>query len=333
MLDDDRTLPLPAEAGSAARARRHVRRALTGQVPDEVVADAEVCASELVTNAVLHAGGTVLLTVHVTAAAVRVEVVDTSPVTPQWVPHSLTAATGRGLPLITALTVARGSDPHDDGKTVWCELSPSPAPADAAAGPGAGPPAAAEWAAEWASVLAEFADDELTGAAPTSPDPTGRGPSRPPPDAGQPPVRLLRYPLRRGVRLREHREAVLRELRLLDLAHASADPGAAGLADEVTAMLEAEYGGHLNAAETRKVAALAAGLECVDLEYERRPGHLEQVRRWRTRMAELDRLGRAAELLTTGAPPDVAELSAWVLDEFDRQLRGGEPRPWEGPLD
>ncbi|WP_432535318.1 ATP-binding protein [Kineococcus arenarius] len=324
MLDDDRALRLPAEADSAAHARSHVRRALAGQVPDEVVADAEVCASELVTNAVLHAGGTVLLTVHVTTAAVRLEVADTSPVTPQWVPHSLTAATGRGLPLITALTVARGTDPHDDGKTVWCELSTSPAPADAAAGHGAGSPPAAEWA----SVLAE-----LTGDVPTDPDPTGREPSRPPRDGGQPPLRLLRYPLRRGVRLREHREAVLRELRLLDLAHTSADPGAAGLADEVTAMLEAEYGGHLNAAETRKVAALAAGLESVDLEYERRPGHLEQVQRWRTRMAELDRLGRTAELLTTGAPPDVAELSAWVLDEFDRQLRGGEPRPWTGPLD
>ncbi|WP_432497695.1 ATP-binding protein [Kineococcus auxinigenes] len=310
MLDDDRVLPLPAEAGSAARARRHVRRALAGEVPDEVVADAEVCASELVTNAVLHGGGTVLLTVRVTAAVVRLEVADASPVTPQWVPHSLTAATGRGLPLITTLTVARGTDAHGGGKTVWCELSTTPAPPDDADG---GSPLAAEWA----SVLAE-----LTGSGPTAPDPTEG-----------PPVRLLRYPLRRGVRLREHREAVLRELRLLGLAHTPADPGAAGLADEVTAMLEAEYGGHLNAAETRKVAALAAGLECVDLEYERRPGHLEQVQRWRTRMAELDRLGRAAHLLTTGEPPDVAELSAWVLDEFDRQLRGGEPRPWEGPLD
>ncbi|MCI2239521.1 ATP-binding protein [Paenibacillus sp. TRM 82003] len=317
-MDDDGALSLPAEAGSAARARHHVRRTLDGRVSDDVVADAEVCASELVTNAVLHAGGPLLLTVHRTGEVVRLALADPSPVLPQWVPRSLTATTGRGLPLLTALSVARGADAHDDGgggKTVWCELSTTPARAGAGEGDDAGEGSAP--AAEWASVLADL------GGEPPAPVARGEGP----------PVRLLRYPLRRGVRLREHREAVLRELRLLGLAHAFSDPGTADLADEVTGLLDAEYGGHLNAAETRKVAALAAGLECVDLEYARRPGHSELLQRWRSRMAEVDRLGRAAELLTTGEPPDVAELAAWIVEEFERQLDGGEPHPWNGPLD
>ncbi|WP_337062224.1 ATP-binding protein [Kineococcus sp. G2] len=315
MVDDDGALRLPAETGSAARARHHVRRTLGGQVDDDVVADAEVCASELVTNAVLHAGGPLLLTVRHLGPVVRLALADPSPVLPQWVPRSLTATTGRGLPLLTALSVARGADTRGEdeggGKTVWCELSTTPADADEGADDDSA------LAAEWASVLADLGEEPPAPVAP----------------GDEPPVRLLRYPLRRGVRLREHREAVLRELRLMGLAHAFPDPGTAGLAGEVTGMLDAEYGGHLNAAETRKVAALAAGLEHVDLEYARHPGHLELVRRWRSRMAEVDRLGRAAELLTTGEPPDVAELAAWIVEEFERQLSGGEPRPWSGPLD
>ncbi|WP_432571204.1 ATP-binding protein [Kineococcus sp. SYSU DK005] len=338
MHDADRSLPLPAEPASAALARRHVRRVLAGAVAEDVVTDAEVCASELVTNAVLHAGGTVVLTVHAPGDAagdaagdgpgpVRLEVADPSPVAPQWVPRSLTATTGRGLPLITALSVARGTEVHPagGGKTVWCELS------TAAARPGgAGPTPDADslLAAEWASIADELAGEPTSGS-------TGPGPAAPAPGAGAgaPPVRLLRFPLRRGVRLREHREAVLRELRLLGMAHAFTDPGTERLAGDVTDLLTAEYGGHLNPAEVRKMAALAAGLECVDLEYARRPDHLALLERWIERMAEVDRLGRAGALLTAVEPPDVAELARWIVGEFGRQLRGGEPRPWEGSLD
>jgi hypothetical protein len=31
--------------------------------------------------------------------------------------------------------------------------------------------------------------------------------------------------------------------------------------------------------------------------------------------------------------PDIAELQAGGLQEFVRQLDGGEPRPWAGPVD
>ncbi|WP_432496630.1 ATP-binding protein [Kineococcus gypseus] len=323
MPDADHVLRLQPDAGSAARARGHVRRVLGPAVPGAVVDDAEVCASELVTNAVLHAGGPVVLTVHRTGDAVRLEVADPSPVAPQWVPRSLTAATGRGLRLITALSAARGTEVHPDGsgKSVWCELS--------SAAPPAGRDEEREreeqghvdalMAAEWASAVAELSAG-------------GAGDGAPAP-AGAEPLRLLRYPLRRGVRLREHREAMLRELRLLDLAHAFPDAATAALAHDVTDLLDSEYGGHLNGAETRKLAALADGLDSVDLEYPRASYELERVTRWRARMAEAERVGRSLGLLTLSEVPDVEELSHWMGEEFERQLRGGRPRPWDGPLD
>ena len=51
----DGTLDLPAETGSVPRARRFVREVLASRHDPEVLDAAELCVSELVTNAVLHA--------------------------------------------------------------------------------------------------------------------------------------------------------------------------------------------------------------------------------------------------------------------------------------
>lgn len=50
-------LSLPADLRAASTARRWLRRLLDGwQIPGEVVDDATTCLSEVVTNAVIHAG-------------------------------------------------------------------------------------------------------------------------------------------------------------------------------------------------------------------------------------------------------------------------------------
>ena len=319
---EDAGLTLPPDAHSAARARRLVRSVLAGPdgesgggLADEVLADAELCVSELVTNAVLHAGTDMTVSVERSGGRVRITVCDGSPVVPQWVPRSLTAGTGRGLTLITALSDRRGVDvlPDGAGKAVWCEL-------DTAAADGADRAAAldAVLAEEWASVLVELMDEP--GAA-----------SAPAPAPGEP-VRLLRYPLRAGVRMREHREAVLRELRLLELTGAIRDPATAVLAARIGDLLGGTYAGHLSAAEVHKLRALATGHDSIDLEYPRIPDHLQVMEQWRDCMDELDRLGADTGVLTLRQPADVALLWAWVVEEFTRQLRGLPPRPWTGDL-
>lgn len=322
-MDEDARVELPAEAGSAGRARRHLRRTLAGPsasgVPEAVAADAEVCLSELVTNALLHAGTGVSVRVRLTPSVLRLEVGDGSPVVPQWVPRSLTASTGRGLPLITALSTARGGEVHPDGrgKTVWCELLLTGVDTGTDHG---------EVGLEVDLALQSEIDALLAADWESLPDPD---PVPSAPDG----IRLLRYPLRRGVRLREHREAVLRELRLLSLTHAITDPGTAARADAVGDQLAEQYAGHLRPAQARVLQAVAAGEDSTDLDYPRLPDHPGILERWRRNEQELERLIAATGVAVLAAPVELRELADWMLVEFERQVTGGEPRPWPGPLD
>jgi hypothetical protein len=305
---------------------------------ETLIADAQTCTSELVTNAVLHAGTDLAVAVRLNGAVVRVEVHDGSRTEPQWIPRSLTACTGRGLTLITALSSARGVDAHAGGKTVWCELSTAPGRAGGGGGGAAAVAAEPELeamdavlAAQWSSVVAELARADLDAPAAGATD-VGAGPSvgRDEPDA---PIQLLRYPLRRGVRMREHREAVLRELRILGLTRAIADPALAALASGVSDLLSAEYAGHLTPASAQVLQALAAGGDSVDLSYPRLEDHRHLVEQWSVGIAHLEEMSTDTGLATLATPADVRELQQWVLDEFSAQLHGRAPQPWAGGLD
>ena len=118
----DTTTTLPAEARSAGLARRFVSVALHESGHEGLDDIATLLASELVTNAVLHARSAVELRLRIDGGRVRVEVHDrsTKPVAPRH--FTSDAATGRGLLLVTELAAAWGSDAGPDGKCVWFEL-------------------------------------------------------------------------------------------------------------------------------------------------------------------------------------------------------------------
>jgi anti-sigma regulatory factor (Ser/Thr protein kinase) len=124
---------LASEASSVGEARRVLRQAV---VDAEVGAgawidDALLAISEIVTNALVHAGTPIGLTVRVDDAGVRVEVADGSPHPPRPRGYAVTAGTGRGLGLVEELVRAWGSKPDEPGKVVWFELGAEPAePAD-----------------------------------------------------------------------------------------------------------------------------------------------------------------------------------------------------------
>lgn len=123
-------LALPAEPSSATRARRLARETAApyGSELADVVA---LVATELVTNAVLHAGTELVFRVDVEPPFVRLSVSDGSPRPPR-VRHFLNDdATGRGLAIVEALASDWGVDRDDDGKTVWCNVAiPEPAGED-----------------------------------------------------------------------------------------------------------------------------------------------------------------------------------------------------------
>jgi anti-sigma regulatory factor (Ser/Thr protein kinase) len=79
--------------------------------------------SELVGNAVVHAGSEVELTVRLIADRLRVDVVDHS----TNVPHRRDAGeedlTGRGSELVEILATSWGISGRPDGKSVWFEIA------------------------------------------------------------------------------------------------------------------------------------------------------------------------------------------------------------------
>ena len=83
--------------------------------------------SEVVTNAILHAGTSVDVTVRGVGAGVQIEVTDGVREMPGVVDLPLGTESGRGLRLVAELSEDWGVMPLVGGKTVWfrCPLRPA----------------------------------------------------------------------------------------------------------------------------------------------------------------------------------------------------------------
>ena len=120
---------LPAAASSAARARALVRQVLSGTDAQDVVDAAQLAVSEVITNALVHAGTAIGLRVRLEGSLLRVEVTDGSPHFPCPRDYTSLAGTGRGLTLLDDSVESWGVHAHGDGKLVWFEIrTPSGAP-------------------------------------------------------------------------------------------------------------------------------------------------------------------------------------------------------------
>jgi serine/threonine-protein kinase RsbW len=118
--------PEPASPGAA---RAFVR----SQVAERDVVDVQLLlllASELASNAVLHAQTSFRVTVDVEPRRVRVEVADASSTRPRLRSPEPLAPTGRGLRLVADTALAWGVESVGEGKVVWFEL-PGSVTADA----------------------------------------------------------------------------------------------------------------------------------------------------------------------------------------------------------
>lgn len=149
--------PLAPEPHAAASARAFLRERFTDWGLEELIPDAELALSELVTNAVLHAGTPLEVSISASGGTVELAVHDGDTRLPELRPHrhdlhadlqavlateadhfdaghsellddrdprldigpAGSLAGGRGLLLVDAVAASWGVTPRSDGKAVW----------------------------------------------------------------------------------------------------------------------------------------------------------------------------------------------------------------------
>lgn len=120
------SLPFVAGAEEVASLRRIMRLHLGLWGLHEVIDDAQLCLSELVSNVITHVGvGTpATLVVSISGTRLRVEVHDPDTrALPVLVDAEVNSESGRGMALIDAITDRWGVQLHAEKKVIWCELA------------------------------------------------------------------------------------------------------------------------------------------------------------------------------------------------------------------
>ena len=293
-------------------AARHmvVSAAQRWNLSDNVVEDAALATSELVSNVVFHAGTRLNVTVRRLGSGLRLEVRDGNTNLPTPGSNDPTdlletrSMTGRGLALIAAMADRWGADPEAGGKVVWAEIGTNRrmvAPAPQPAFPPVRHPRPVQAAASAAGIR------QVTSIASQ-----GR------------PVHLIGVPVRLLVESVRQITDLHREMQVMDLGHTAP----VELQDMVSASQEiAAHIGHLresglDAAE----AALNRGDKLVDVDMTvplDAGTYLDRLSTLLSRAAS--RIARRY-LLTLPASREVVAYRLWWRDEVLSQLAGRPPR-------
>ena len=310
-----RTATLPAEPASAGKARRLVRAALTAAERTAWADAAEVAASEIVSNAVLHAHTIIELTVEVTGAQVRVAVRDFSPILPVQRNYDSQATTGRGMSLVAALATEHGIDAFGaEGKTVWFTIKGASVEQSEA-----------ELLAAWDDARWDLGDllEEHAGPAADS----------------NAVVRLLGLPPTLWLAARQHHDALLRELVLYTAEHddlevdiAATDRARSTICTAViTAIEHAQRSGSARPAlPAGHPSPLPDVPEPLDLDLQISAELGPAYGAMQDTLDAAERLAREDQLLARPGLPEIIALRDWACEQIQAQLAGVDASPWPG---
>lgn len=298
--DDADSLLLRAHPSSVATARKMVRDALIEARREDLVDAAQLLVSELVTNALVHAGTPVDLHASVGDDGLRVEVTDGSTQAPAPRHYAATAGTGRGLRLLQQLVDRWGTLPHPDGKTVWFELSSGDRLDEIAA---ASEPQPLEAGLARGTVSEEVLD-----------------------------VVLLNTPLLLHTAWQEHAEALLREYLLVSLD--SDDPAEAlaahAAASDAISLLHQHIPQPRLGEDAEELMANAVE-PAVSSRREVLPVPRTSVPHFQVLDQAMDTallLAESGAFLTPPIQPELRELRRWFCREVSRQGDGEPPTRW-----
>jgi PAS domain S-box-containing protein len=286
-------LRLEPRPTSVSEARGLVRRTLLDAGCDHLVEPAVLATSELVTNALVHAGTPIEVNVEMLHEGVRVEIADGSRHLPARRAYGASAGTGRGLLTVESLVDCWGVRREGAlGKVVWFELG-------TAGGRTAEQPSAG--------------DDALD-----SPDGVLR-------------VCLLGVPLLVHAAWQPHVEAMLREYLLATLDEGTGEEAIALHAEASDALaLLAEHLPlpDLGGLEQMVAVALDPESACADVTV---PVPAESVAHFASLNRALDAAIVAAAgdvFLTPPTQPELRAFRRWVCRQVEEQSRGLPPEPW-----
>jgi anti-sigma regulatory factor (Ser/Thr protein kinase) len=282
---------------------RHWVAAHLRNAPADVVECAGLLTSELVTNAVLHAGTPLCVTLHVLPDRIRVDVADRNPSFPSLKDYGRDAATGRGLTLFNTLSSNWGVEAADGGKIVWFELLVD-FPVDAHA------------------VSSGSFHFDLTGIAHADLHEASAEP-----DVH---LRLVGIPVSLLQKSSEEYEALFRELRLMK--EQSGDGRGGPALPERLSFLVSEIGTRFNGLgpgmDEIWQEALDDQLAVFDWSVDLPPSAAVACEFYDAMLDEVDEFGLSAPLLTMPASPTSVAVRRWFLAELIRQLHGQEPVAW-----
>ena len=289
---------LPPQPASVSLARRHVHDLLErgGRLDlDEI---ATLLVSEVVTNALLHAGTDIDLSGRLDATGVRVEVGDGSAHLPSPRRYAATAGTGRGLLMLESVVDDWGVTRHPEGKTVWFHLSGAEQERDAS--------------------LVRRTDRDDSGGARASV-----------------PVQFQNMPLLLHAAWQEHAEALLREYLLASLDSGGEDPIQmhAEATDAIAVLEEHVPRGSRVALDTDVLmdGATEPHVSAARLEV---PVPVESVPHFATLDRAIDAaldLSRLGLVLTPPTQPEIQAFRRWLCRQVLRQADGSTPEPWVTP--
>ena len=290
-------LELPPVATSASQARKIVRDALLGAESDDSVDAAQVAISEIVTNALVHAGTPMRLRVLLQGSALRVELHDGSPHLPRRRDYSSVAATGRGLHMVAQMVDRWGAYPDGRGKVVWFEI---------------------------------VDDAEDTG------NVTGQVPDTTLPDLERSvEVELMNVPLLMHAAWQEHAAALLRELMLVRLDEdLSALEQHAGASDALSVLFEQvpvpELGEDPDAI-MGSATEPAVSMSKLTLRVPRASlAHFDLLDSMLEDAVALSDLG---ELLSPPTQPELRVMRQWICEQVRAQVAGRSGLAWLSPTD
>jgi serine phosphatase RsbU (regulator of sigma subunit) len=293
-----------AQPGGPDGVRRLVESAAAG-APAEAVADAELVAIELVTNAWLHAHGGADVQAGVADGAIRVEVTDTGHRLPSVQPVSAESTFGRGLRLVAGLSRSWGVRADGALKTVWAEV-----PFDRS---------------EVSQMLPDVDEGALLAAWGDKPDPPQLSEWEEPVV-----VRIAGVSMPHMLRARRQIGDLTREMQLLLAGEqAGGRPLPPALA-EAARTLQFDWGDQVQRLRQQVAAAVDRGEPEIDVELRYPASMAEAFERWSQALEVGNALSRAGRLLTPPPPPQDVAFRRWWLGSIVAQLRAarrGDPAP------